>query len=91
MSYFGANQVVANYNAMGPVKAVLEICVQLPGRGIGPKRISVHALSPGPLKTRAASGIGHFDELMNMAEKRSPQHRLVDIDDVVAIAAFLGI
>jgi enoyl-[acyl-carrier protein] reductase I len=56
---------------------------------LGPKRIRVHALSPGPLKTRAASGIGHFDELMTMAEKRSPQRRLVDIDDVGAIAAFL--
>jgi len=89
MSYFGANQVVANYNAMGPVKAALESCVRYLAAELGPKRIRVHALSPGPLKTRAASGIGHFDELMTMAEKRSPQHRLVDIDDVGAIAAFL--
>jgi enoyl-[acyl-carrier protein] reductase I len=89
MSYFGANQVVANYNAMGPVKAALESCVRYLAAELGPQRIRVHALSPGPLKTRAASGIGHFDELMTMAEKRSPQHRLVDIDDVGAIAAFL--
>jgi len=89
MSYFGANQVVANYNAMGPVKAALESCVRYLAAELGPKRIRVHALSPGPLKTRAASGIGHFDELMTMAEKRSPQRRLVDIDDVGAIAAFL--
>jgi len=89
MSYFGANQVVANYNAMGPVKAALESCVRYLAAELGPKRIRVHALSPGPLRTRAASGIGHFDELMTMAEKRSPQHRLVDIDDVGAIAAFL--
>lgn len=89
MSYFGANQVVANYNAMGPVKAALESCVRYLAAELGPKRIRVHALSPGPLKTRAASGIGHFDELMSMAEKRSPQRRLVDIDDVGAIAAFL--
>ncbi len=91
MSYFGANQVVANYNAMGPVKAALESCIRYLALAaeLGPKRIRVHALSPGPLKTRAASGLGHFDELMTMAEKRSPQRRLVDIDDVGAIAAFL--
>ncbi len=53
------------------------------------KRIRVHTLSPGPLKTRAASDIGHFDELLNLAEKKSPQHRLVTVDDVGAIASFL--
>ncbi len=89
MSYYGANQVVKNYNAMGPVKAALESCVRYLAAELGPKRIRVHALSPGPLKTRAASGIGKFDELLELAEKKSPQHRLVDIDDVGAIAGFL--
>lgn len=89
MSYYGANQVVKNYNAMGPVKAALESCVRYLAAELGPKRIRVHALSPGPLKTRAASGIGHFDELIDKAEKKSPQHRLVTVDDVGAIAAFL--
>jgi len=89
MSYYGANQVVAHYNAMGPVKAALESCVRYLAAELGPQGIRVHALSPGPLKTRAASGIGHFDEMMAMAEKRSPQHRLVSIEDVGAIAAFL--
>jgi enoyl-[acyl-carrier protein] reductase I len=56
---------------------------------LGPKRIRVHALSPGPLKTRAASGIGHFDELLNQAEQKSPQKRLVTIEDVGDVAAFL--
>jgi enoyl-[acyl-carrier protein] reductase I len=89
MSYYGANQVVKNYNAMGPVKAALESCVRYLAAELGPKRIRVHALSPGPLKTRAASGIGKFDELLELAEKKSPQGRLVTVDDVGAIAAFL--
>jgi enoyl-[acyl-carrier protein] reductase I len=89
MSYYGANQVVKNYNAMGPVKAALESCVRYLAAELGPKRIRVHALSPGPLKTRAASGIGKFDELLQLAEQKSPQHRLVDVDDVGAIAGFL--
>ena len=89
MSYYGANQVVKNYNAMGPVKAALESCVRYLAAELGPRRIRVHALSPGPLKTRAASGIGKFDELLEQAERKSPQLRLVDIDDVGAIAGFL--
>jgi enoyl-[acyl-carrier protein] reductase I len=89
MSYYGANQVVKNYNAMGPVKAALESCVRYLAAELGLKRIRVHALSPGPLKTRAASGIGKFDELLELAESKSPQQRLVDIDDVGAIAGFL--
>ena len=89
MSYYGANQVVANYNAMGPVKAALESAARYLAAELGPKRIRVHALSPGPLKTRAASGIGHFSELLHQAEKKSPQKRLVTIEDVGAVAAFL--
>lgn len=89
MSYYGANQVVKNYNAMGPVKAALESCVRYLAAEMGPKRIRVHALSPGPLKTRAASGLYDFDELLDLAEQKSPQRRLVSIDDVGAIAGFL--
>jgi len=89
MSYYGANQVVKSYNAMGPVKAALESCVRYLAAELGPKGIRVHALSPGPLKTRAASGIGKFDELLELAERKSPQHRLVTVDDVGAIAGFL--
>jgi len=89
MSYYGANQVVTNYNAMGPVKAALESVVRYLAAELGTKRIRVHALSPGPLKTRAASGIGNFDELLDLAEKKSPQKRLVTTEDVGAVAAFL--
>lgn len=89
MSYYGANQVVKNYNAMGPVKAALESCVRYLAAELGPKKIRVHTLSPGPLKTRAATGIGHFNELLDLAEKKSPQHRLVTVEDVGAIASFL--
>ncbi len=89
MSYYGANQVVKNYNAMGPVKAALESCVRYLAAEMGPKLIRVHAISPGPLKTRAASGIGHFDELLELAERKSPEHRLVSADDVGSIAGFL--
>ena len=57
---------------------------------LGPKGISVHALSPGPLKTRAASGIDHFDELMERTAERAPTHHLATIEDVGAYAAFLA-
>ena len=89
MSYYGANQVVMNYNAMGPVKAALESVVRYLAAELGSKHIRVHALSPGPLKTRAASGIGKFDELLDQAEKKSPQKRLVTTEDVGDVASFL--
>ena len=90
VSFFGAEKVVANYNIMGPVKAALESTTRYLAADLGPKGISVHALSPGPLKTRAASGIGHFDELMAQATERAPTHQLATIDDVGAYAAFLA-
>jgi enoyl-[acyl-carrier protein] reductase I len=90
VSFFGAQRVVENYNIMGPVKAALESVVRYAAAELGPKGISVHALSPGPLQTRAASGIGHFDELLNAAAERAPMHHLATIDDVGAYAAFLA-
>ena len=74
---------------MGPVKAALESTARYLAMELGEKKIRVHAISPGPLMTRAASGIGHFDELMQQAIERSPEHMLVTIDDVGATAAFL--
>ncbi|MEP9348807.1 enoyl-ACP reductase FabI [Xanthobacter sp. KR7-225] len=90
VSFYGAEKVVEHYNVMGPVKAALESVVRYAAAELGEKRISVHALSPGPLKTRAASGIGHFDDLLTAAAERAPTHLLASIEDVGAFAAFLA-
>lgn len=89
MSYYGADKVVNNYNLMGPVKAALESSVRYMAAELGERNIRVYAVSPGPLRTRAASGIGHFDELIDMAVSRAPGHRLVDIGEVGRVVAFL--
>ncbi len=89
MSYYGADKVVEHYNLMGPVKAALEASARSMAAELGPKGIRVFAVSPGPLKTRAASGIAHFDELVEMAQQRAPAHRLVDIAEVGRVVAFL--
>ena len=89
MSYYGADKVVGNYNVMGPVKAALEASVRYAAGELGEKGIRVFAVSPGPLKTRAASGIAQFDELVQMAQERAPQHRLVDIAEVGRVVSFL--
>lgn len=90
VSFFGSSRVVRHYNMMGPVKAALESAVRYAAAELGDKGIRVHALSPGPLATRAASGIDHFDELLAAAAERAPTHRLATIDDVGAMAAFLA-
>ena len=89
MSYYGADKVVNHYNVMGPVKSALEATTRYLAAELGEKGIRVYAVSPGPLKTRAASGIADFDELVEAAVKRSPAHRLVDIAEVGRVAAFL--
>jgi enoyl-[acyl-carrier protein] reductase I len=89
VSYYGAEKVVDHYNIMGPVKAALEATVRYLAAEFGPKDIRVNALSPGPLKTRAASGIDHFDELIDKARARAPERRLVTIADVGAMATGL--
>ncbi|MCR9087943.1 MAG: enoyl-ACP reductase FabI [Rhodobacteraceae bacterium] len=90
VSFYGAEKVVDNYNIMGPVKAALESVTRYIAAELGPKGISVHALSPGPLRTRAATGIGHFDELLEDAARNAPTHHLATIEDVGAYAAFLA-
>jgi len=90
MSYYGANKVVPNYNVMGPVKAALEASVRYLAFELGPKGIRVHAISPGPIKTRAAGGLKDFDMMLNEAEAQSPVHDLVDIEDVGFATAYLA-
>ena len=90
MSYHGANKVVPTYNVMGPVKAALEACCRYLAYELGSKGIRVNAMSPGPLKTRAASGLKDFDLLLNEAAQRAPLGELVDIMDVGFTCAFLA-
>jgi enoyl-[acyl-carrier protein] reductase I len=90
MSYHGAQKVVPNYNVMGPVKAALEAACRYLAHELGPKGIRVHPISPGPLKTRAASGLKDFDLLLNEAASRAPVGELVDIDDVGYACAYLA-
>ena len=90
MSYHGAQKVVANYNVMGPVKAALEAACRYLAYELGTQGIRVHAISPGPLKTRAASGLKDFDLLLNEAVQRAPVGELVDIMDVGFTCAYLA-
>jgi enoyl-[acyl-carrier protein] reductase I len=90
MSYHGADKVVANYNLMGPVKAALESVCRYLAFELGPKKIRVHAVSPGPLKTRAGSGLKDFDHLLAEAVERAPIGELVDIMDVGMTCAYLA-
>jgi enoyl-[acyl-carrier protein] reductase I len=90
MSYHGANEVAPNYNVMGPVKAALECACRYLAYELGRQGIRVHPISPGPLKTRAASGLKDFDLLLNNAVERAPLGELVDIMDVGYTCAFLA-
>jgi len=90
MSYVGANRVVSNYNVMGPVKAALEASCRYLAHELGPRGIRVHPISPGPLKTRAASGLKDFDLLLAEAAEKAPVGELVDIMDVGFACAYLA-
>jgi enoyl-[acyl-carrier protein] reductase I len=90
MSYYGANRVVPNYNVMGPVKAALEAACRYLAYELGPRGIRVHAISPGPLKTRAASGLKDFETMLNEAAQKAPLGELVDIMDVGYTCAYLA-
>jgi enoyl-[acyl-carrier protein] reductase I len=90
MSYYGANKVIPTYSVMGPVKAALESSCRYLAYELGGKGIRVHAISPGPLKTRAASGLKDFDLLLTEAAQRAPLGELVDIMDVGFTCAYLA-
>jgi enoyl-[acyl-carrier protein] reductase I len=91
MTYYGSQMVVENYNIMGVAKAALESAVRYIAAELGPKGIRVHAISPGPLATRAASGIPEFDELLEKARAKAPARSLVSIEDVGIATAFLAL
>ncbi len=90
VSFFGAVQVVPHYGLMGPVKAALECATRYMASELAEKEIRVHALSPGPIPTRAASGIGHFEDLAEAVLRETPTRKPVTIEDVGAFAAFLS-
>jgi enoyl-[acyl-carrier protein] reductase I len=91
MTYYGSQMVIENYNIMGVAKAALESAVRYIAAELGPKGIRVHAISPGPLATRAASGIPEFDDLLDKARRKAPARSLVSIDDVGVATAFLAL
>ncbi len=90
MSYLGANRVVPNYNVMGPVKAALEAACRYLAYELGPRGIRVHPISPGPLKTRAASGLKDFELMLNEAASKAPLGELIDIMDIGWTCAYLA-
>ncbi|AHE55814.1 enoyl-ACP reductase FabI [Sphingomonas sanxanigenens] len=89
VTFYGSERVVEHYNLMGPVKAALESATRYVAAELGGKGIRAHAISPGPIATRAASGIDRFDALLERAAAQLPQGQLVDVGDVGALAAFL--
>ena len=89
MSYLGSGEAVPHYGLMGPVKAALESLVRYMAMELGGKNIRVHAVSPGPILTRAASGIADFDELMATAKAKAPLQRLVTLEEIAQLSAFL--
>lgn len=89
VTFYGSERVVEHYNLMGPVKAALESAVRYTAAELGAKSIRAHAISPGPIRTRAASGIDRFDELLAAAADNAPEQYLVDVGDVGALAASL--
>jgi len=90
MSFYGSNKVVENYNMMGPVKAALEASVRYLAYDLGSKNIRVHAVSPGAIRTRAASGIAKFDEMLDKTADRTPMSQALSIEDVGMATAMLA-
>ena len=89
MTYIGADKVISEYGVMGPVKACLESTVRYLASELAEDNIRVFAISPGPIHTRAASGIANFDRIANRAIEVSPMKRLVEISEVGDLSAYL--
>lgn len=89
LSYYGAEKVIPHYNVMGVAKAALETSVKYLAMDLGPENIRVNAISAGPIKTLAASGIGDFRYIMKWNELNSPLRRNVTIEDVGGAGLYL--
>jgi enoyl-[acyl-carrier protein] reductase I len=89
LSYYGAEKVVPHYNVMGVAKAALETSVKYLAMDLGPEKIRVNAISAGPIKTLAASGIGDFRYILKWNELNSPLRRNVTIEDVGGAGVYL--
>lgn len=89
LTYLGAVKVIPNYNVMGPAKASLEANVRYMAQSLGPQNIRVNAISAGPIRTLAASGIADFRKFLDHVERTAPLRRNVSIEDVGNAAAFL--
>lgn len=90
LTYYGAEKVIDHYNVMGPVKAALEASVRYLAHELGPKGIRVNAISAGPIKTRAASGIEHFDELLAESAEKAALRRAVDACEIGRVSVLLA-
>ena len=90
VSFHGADRAVEHYNVMGPVKAALESSVRYLAADLAARRIHVHAISAGAVKTRAATGIDHFDALLDDVRAHTPAQHLVTIAEIGRIAAVLA-
>ena len=89
LSYYGSEKVIPDYGLMGPVKAALEASVRYLAAELAPQGIRVNAISPGPVKTRAASGLTDFDKLLAKAADEAPLHQLMTIEQIGEVATFL--
>jgi len=89
LSYLGSQRVFTNYNVMGVAKAALEACVRYLASDLGPKGIRVNAISAGPIKTLAASGISGFSSILQTYRDRAPLRKTVETQEVADAAIFL--
>jgi enoyl-[acyl-carrier protein] reductase I len=89
LTYLGSTRVFPNYNVMGVAKAALESCVRYLAADLGPEHIRVNAISPGPIKTLAAAGIGGFSSILGVVREKAPLRRAIEAGEVADAAVFL--
>jgi enoyl-[acyl-carrier protein] reductase I len=89
LSYFGSERVMPHYNVMGIAKAALETSIKYLAKDLGPKKINVNGLSPGPIKTLASSAIGDFNYILKWNEQNSPLKRNITADEIAGSALYL--